>query len=59
MQEMPPELSDDDDVSNNNFFPNPTVSQRHGQIKSDNMMLINDRLMKRQEHWKLKNLSEY
>ena len=59
IQEMSLELSDDDDVSNDDSFPNPTVGQHHEWTESGDIMLINDRFMKRQEHWKLKNLSEY
>ena len=53
------ESSDDDNLSDDNFFPNSMTGQCYEQTESDNIMLINDRLTKRWEHWKLKNLSEY
>ena len=59
MQETSLKSSDDDNLSDNNFFLNSMADQRHGQTESDDMMLVNDRLTKRQKHWKLKNLSEY
>ena len=47
MQETSSESSDDDNLSDNNFFLNSMADQCHGQTESDDMMLINDRLTKR------------
>ena len=53
------ESSDDDDASDSNSFLNSTASWHHEWMKSDNVMLFSNWLIKRQKYWKLKKLSEY
>ena len=59
MQETSLKSLNNDNLTDNDFVPNSMAGQCHGQTESDDMMLANDRLTKKWEHWKLKNSPEY
>ena len=47
---MSSKLLNNNNVSNNNFFLNSITDQCYEQTESDNIMLINNRFIKRQKH---------